>query len=159
MGCYVATLCPSEGQYYHRLGTGINARMGDIVSQDRSYTLELMHTLFEMYELECQEHGYSVPMVSIYSVMFLIATCLGGMRGYEAVWADLDAIRYDVTHCLNHEDESAVTWHTLGRFNVQDEVLDYFIIPIAKTAIYDIKFFLWTQRFLCRLFTEEYENG
>ena len=33
---------------------------------------------------------------------------LGGMRGYEAVWTDLGPLRYDASHCLDHEDESVV---------------------------------------------------
>ena len=50
-GYYVATLCPSEGRWFQRFETGINARMGDIVSQDRAYTLEILLALLEMFEL------------------------------------------------------------------------------------------------------------
>ena len=74
-GCYVTTLCHNEGLWYQRFETGINIRIGDIVSEDRAYTLELLYALLEMYELEWQEHGYSVPMVSIYLVMCLLVTC------------------------------------------------------------------------------------
>ena len=50
-GHYVATLCPSEGQWCQRFEIGINnTRMGDIVSQDRAYTLELLHALLEIYD-------------------------------------------------------------------------------------------------------------
>jgi len=73
-------------------------------------------------------------MVSIYSVMFLLVTCLGGMRGYEAVWIDLGALRYDDAHCLDHEDEYAVAWHITGRFKAQDGVLYCFMISIAGTT-------------------------
>ena len=31
---------------------------------------ELLHGVLEIYELEWQEHGYSILMVSIYSLMF-----------------------------------------------------------------------------------------
>ena len=62
--------------------------------------------LLEMYELEWQEHGYSVPMVPIHSVMFLLVTCFRGMRGYEAVWIDLDALRYDTAYCLTQKKGS-----------------------------------------------------
>ena len=51
-GRYVATLCPSEGRWFQRFETGINARMGDVVSQDRAYTLEILLAVLEMYELE-----------------------------------------------------------------------------------------------------------
>jgi hypothetical protein len=38
-GRYIATLCPSEGRWYDHFSTGISTRMGDIVHQDRAYTL------------------------------------------------------------------------------------------------------------------------
>ena len=47
-GQYVATLCPSEGHLYQRFETKINARMGDVVSQDRAYTLEILLALLEI---------------------------------------------------------------------------------------------------------------
>ena len=51
-GWFIATLCPSEGRWYQRFEIGINARIGDIVSQDRAYTIEVLLTLLEMYEEE-----------------------------------------------------------------------------------------------------------
>ena len=78
-GRYVATLCPSEGRWYQRFETGINARMGDVVSQDRAYTVEIVLALLDMYEAEWKEHRYQMPLVSMYSVMLLLITCLGGM--------------------------------------------------------------------------------
>ena len=158
-GRYVATLCPSEGHWYQHFETGINARMGDVVSQDRAYTLEILLALLEIYELEWQEHRYAMPMESIYSVMFLLITCLGGMRGYEAMWTDLSALRYDMAHCLDREDESAVSWPIVGRFKARNGVLDCFMIPIAGTTQSGIQFFAWTQRFLGRLALEGYEDG
>ena len=98
-------------------------------------------------------------MVSIYSVMCLLVTCLGGMRGYEAVQTDLGALIYDAVHCLDHNDDSAVAWHIVGRFKPQNGVLDCFMIPIAGTTRSGIKFFSWTQQFLGRLATEGYEDG
>jgi len=38
-GKYIATWCPSKGRWYQRFETGINARSGNIVSQDRAYML------------------------------------------------------------------------------------------------------------------------
>ena len=75
-GCYVATVCPCEGRWYQLVEEGISTRMGGVVSQDGVYTLELLHAMLEIYELERQKHGYSVPIVSIYLVMFLLVTCL-----------------------------------------------------------------------------------
>jgi hypothetical protein len=51
-GRFVATLCPSEDRWYQHFESGICARMGDVVSQDRAYTIEvvLVLALFEMFE-------------------------------------------------------------------------------------------------------------
>ena len=53
-GRFVATLCPSEGRWYQHFETGICARMGDVVSQDRVYTIEVLLALLEMFEEEWQ---------------------------------------------------------------------------------------------------------
>ena len=95
-----------------------------------------------------------MPMESIYSVMFLLITCLGGMRGYEAMWTDLSALRYDMAHCLDREDESAVSWPIVGRFKARNGVLGCFMIPIAGTTDSGITFFTCTQRFVIRLAKE-----
>ena len=77
-GRYFATLCPSEGRWYQRFETGINARSGDIISQDRAYTLEvLLALLLEMYEEEWRRLGAAMPLESICSCMFLLVSCLG----------------------------------------------------------------------------------
>ena len=44
-GRYVATMCPSEGRWFSLFNTGITTRMGDIVHQDRAYTLEVVGTV------------------------------------------------------------------------------------------------------------------
>jgi hypothetical protein len=51
-GRYVATLCPSETRCYEKFALGICARMGDIVSQDRAYSIQVLHKLLQSYELE-----------------------------------------------------------------------------------------------------------
>jgi hypothetical protein len=53
-GRFIATLCPSEGQWYQHFKTGICARMGVLVSQDRAYTIEVVLALLEMFEEEWQ---------------------------------------------------------------------------------------------------------
>ncbi len=53
-GRFFATRCPSEGQWYQHFETGICAWMGDVVSQDRAYTIEILLALLEMYEEEWQ---------------------------------------------------------------------------------------------------------
>ena len=106
-GRYVATLCPSKGRWYQRFESGINARMGDVVSQDRAFTIEVLHALLEMYEVEWQSTGYyTMPMESMYSVMLLLVLCLGGLRGFEVMWTDLAALRYDVSFCNELDDDT-----------------------------------------------------
>lgn len=158
-GRFVLTRCPSESWWYSRFSSGINARMGDVVDQDRAYTLPILLTLIEMYEREWEEHGMNIPMVSIYSVMFLLVSCLGGMRGYEVVWTDLSALRYDLSYALTREDETGVAWPIVGRFKARNGILDCFIIPIAGTTKSGITFFKWTKRFVERLEKEGHVDG
>ena len=62
-GCYVATLCPSEGRWYQHFETGICARMGDVVTQDRAYTIEVLLALLEMFEQEWQTYYLDIPLL------------------------------------------------------------------------------------------------
>ena len=55
------------------------------------------------------------------------------MRGYEVIWTDLGALRYDVAHCLDREDESTVAWPIVDRSKARNGVLDCFMVPIAGT--------------------------
>ena len=150
-GRYIATLCPSEGRWYQRFETGIRARTGDIVSQDRAYTIGVLLALLEMYEEEWERLELEMPINSISSCMFLLVSCLGGMRGFEVVWTDLGALRYDVDHCSALNDETGVSWPIVGRFKARHGILDCYMIPIAGETRSGIQFFRWTRRFLARL--------
>lgn len=158
-GKYIATLCPSESKWYHQFNQGIRARMGDIVSQDRAYTLDLLLKLLEMFESEWIQFEYDMPLNSICAVMFLLVTCLGGMRGFEAVWTDLGALRYDIAYCEELDDEEAVAWPIVGRFKGERGQAGCHLIPIAGTTKSGIRFFKWTQRFIGRLAMEGLTEG
>jgi hypothetical protein len=158
-GRFVATLCPSEGQWYQRFKTGIAAQMGDVVSQDRAYTIEVLLALLEMYEEEWQTFYLRMPLNSICACMFLLVSSLGGMRGFKVLWTDLAALRYDLAYCEAAEDETAVPWPIVGRFKAHHGVLDCYMIPIAGTTFSGIRFFNWTQRFVCRLALDGFEEG
>lgn len=84
-GRYIATLCPSESRWYERFALGICARMGDVVSQDRAYTSQVLHKLLESYEQQWQTHRYNIPLGTMCLCMFLLVSCLGGMRGFEVM--------------------------------------------------------------------------
>ncbi len=47
-GRHVATLNPSEGCWYQRFATGCCAQMGDVVRQDRVYTIGVLLKLLSM---------------------------------------------------------------------------------------------------------------
>ena len=147
-GRYVATSNPSEGIFYQMFAKGCCARSGDIVNQDRAYTIEILHALLAMYESEYTQLGHSMPLNAICSCMFLLVTCLGGMRGFEAVWTDLATLRYDLLYCESIEDYSAVAWPIVGRFKAHDGVAGCYMIPIAGTTDSGIRFFRWAQRFV-----------
>ena len=80
-GRYVATCNPAEGRWYQHFSVGVAARMGDIVRQDRAYTIGVLHKLLEMYEKEYQDLGPLMSDDSICSAVFLLVTCLGGCGG------------------------------------------------------------------------------
>ena len=96
-GRFVATCNPSEGRWYQFFALGCCARMGDVVRQDRAFTSAVLHKLLAMCDAWHADFGNNMPLNSMYSCMFLLLTCLGGMRGFEAVWTDLAALRYDLT--------------------------------------------------------------
>lgn len=150
-GKYVATRNPAEGRMYQAFAMGCCARMGDVVQQDRAYTISVLLKLVEMYEEEYSDLRENMPLESLQSCMFLLLTCLGGMRGYEAVWTDLAALWYDVEYCESLEDFSAVAWPIVGRFKAHHGNLGCYMIPIAGVTNSGIKFFDWTQRFVNRL--------
>ena len=70
-GRFVATECPSEGRWYQHFKTGICSRMGDVVDQDRAYTIEVLLALIEMYEQEWQTYYLQMPLLSISACTFL----------------------------------------------------------------------------------------
>ncbi len=91
--------------------TGICARMGDVFSQDRAYTIEVLLALLEMYEEEWQTYYVRMPLVLVCACMFLLVSCLGGMQGFEVVWTDLAALQYDIAIAR----VPRMTWLSLGR--------------------------------------------
>lgn len=46
-----ATSCPSYYLWFERFIVGIHKRMGDIVHQDKHVTLDVIHTLVEIFEI------------------------------------------------------------------------------------------------------------
>jgi hypothetical protein len=64
-GRFVATLCPSKGQWYQHFETGISARMGDVVTKDRAYTIEVLLVLVEMYEHDWQTYHLQMLLLSL----------------------------------------------------------------------------------------------
>lgn len=53
-----------------RLGL-IAVRIGNVVSQDRAFTLDVLLALLDMYEEEWQVHKYLIPKKAICTCMFL----------------------------------------------------------------------------------------
>ena len=158
-GRLVATRAPSEGRWFQHFNSGMSARMGNEVRQDRAYTLVLLHKLLEMYEQDWEDNKFAIDLHTLSAAMFLVITCCGGMRGYEAVWTDLSALRYDVAYCESLEDYSAVSWPLVGRFKARNGVADCYMIPIAGKTNSGIEVFVWTQRFIGRLAMDGITQG
>ena len=133
--------------------------MGDVVSQDRAYTIEVIHKLLDSYEQDWQRADQEMPLKTLGSCMFLLVSLLGGMRGFEVMWTDLAALRYDLDYCEQIEDYTAVSWPIVGRFKAHDGKLGCYMIPIAGTTNSGIEFFKWTQRFVGSLAMEGHYDG
>jgi hypothetical protein len=73
----------------------------------------------------------TMPLLLVCACMFLLVSCLGGMQGFEVVWTDLVALRYDIAHCESAKDDLAVSWSIVGCFKAQHGVLDCNMIPVA----------------------------
>ena len=150
-GRYITTMCPSEGRWYQLFTTGVSTRKGDIIAQDRAYSIEIVHAIINLFEKEFQEFGYEIPLRHMEAALFFIASCTGGFRGYETVWTDLGALRYDIEFCETKDDYSAVAWPVTGRFKNEHGVWNHYIIPIAGVTGSGIKVFEWVQRAIKRL--------
>eukprot|EP00956_Cyclotella_meneghiniana_P024276 scaffold48552_cov53-Cyclotella_meneghiniana.AAC.1 len=150
-GRYVATMCPSEGRWYSLFNTGVSVRMGDIVHQDRAYTLEIVHAVIAMFEEQFQKEGYTMPVRDFEAALFFIVACMGGFRGYEVVWTDLGALRYDMEYNEERDDETAVSWPVTGRFKNEKGAWNHYMIPIAGVTGSGVRVFEWTQRIIKRL--------
>ena len=68
-------------------------RMGDVVEQDRAYTIEVVHAMIDLFEEDFQRVGYRMTVNEMSAAMFFIASCFGGFRGSETVWTHLGALR------------------------------------------------------------------
>ena len=149
-GRFIATMCPSEGRWYEHFNRGCSVRMGDIVSQDRAYSIDIVLYIINMFEEQFQEQGYNIPLSDMEAAMFFMISCFGGFRGYETVWTDLAALRYDVQYSED-QDDPAVAWPVTGRFKNEHGVWGHYYIPIAGVTGSGVCIFDWTQRFIARL--------
>ena len=158
-GRYIATCNPSKGQFYQMFSSGCSARSGDIIKQDRAFTLEVLNALLAMYETEYKELEDAMALNLICSCMVLLLTCLGGMWGYEAVWIDLATLRYNLLYCKSLDDFLAVAWPFVGRFKAHGGFMGCYMIPIAGVTNLGIKFFVWTQQFANKISKGERVDG
>ena len=144
-----ATLCPTQKVFFEHFARGFRIRTGIMSRQDRAYSLELVHELLDRFESEWerQQEAEEIDLHWLSAVVFLLASCLGGMRGYEVVWADLAGLIHDISRSEQEEDYSAVGWPIVGRFKMEGGGIGGHVIPIAGTTKSGIEFFKWAQRF------------
>ena len=150
-GRYILSRNPTESRWFELFARGMSVRKGDVVEQDRAYSIEVLHELIRMYEDEWEEAQGELSLEKTSSAMFLIASCTGGFRGYETVWTDLGALRYDLEYCKSVGDRSAVSWPVVGRFKGKHGLPMSYMIPIAGKTRSGIEVFKWTERFVERL--------
>jgi hypothetical protein len=88
--------------------------MGDVVTQDQAYMIEVLLALVELYEHEWQTYDLQMPLLSLCACMFFLVSSLGGMRGFEVAWTNLEALHCNVSYCEAAEDDTAVSWPIVG---------------------------------------------
>eukprot|EP00804_Cyclotella_cryptica_P022727 CCRYP_012512-RA/>CCRYP_012512-RA protein AED:0.45 eAED:0.45 QI:0/0/0/1/0/0/2/0/209 len=54
-GRYVLSRNPTESRWFELFTRGMSVRKGDVVEQDRAYSIEVLHELIRMYEDEWEE--------------------------------------------------------------------------------------------------------
>ena len=135
------------------------ARIGDVVSQDKTYTIQMVLKLVSMFKAESSDLGLDMTLKNICACFFLLLTCLVRMKGYAAVWTDLATLQYGIEYCKNMDDYWITAWPIVGCFKAHNRIAGCYTIPIAGTTTSSINFFTWTQWFICRLGTEELTNG
>ena len=59
--------------------------IGDVVGEDKVYTIDVLLRLLSFYEEELCDLGLALPIESLCSCVFLLLTCLGHVQRYEAV--------------------------------------------------------------------------
>jgi hypothetical protein len=98
-GHIAATMCPSELKWYTLFLKGVCAWMGDTVAQDYVYTIEVLVVLLEDCEQEWVQEDLNINLMILSACMLLLVSCLGGTRGFEIMWTNLAALRYDLNYC------------------------------------------------------------
>lgn len=158
-GRFIATFNPAKGRWFQYFNHGMMVRMGDEISQDRAFTAAIVRELLRMFEETWERDRWSMDLHEISTCMFLIVTCFGGVRGYEAMWTDLAALVYDILYCEMTMDYSAVAWPVVGIFKACGGVADCYMIPIAGETQSGVQIFTWTQRFVGILARQGRESG
>jgi len=135
----------------------ISAQMGNMCHKSIHHRWVL--ALLDIYEQEWPELDYSISVHSMSSSMFLLVSYLGRMQGFEVMWTDLAALRYNLQFCKDSKDKSAISWPILGRSKGHNRQRMYYMIPIAGTINSGIGFLKWTQQVMCQLAIKVHRDG
>ena len=52
--------------------------------------------MIDLFEEDFQHVGYQMTVNKMYASVFSIASCFNGFRGFEMVWTNLGALRYEI---------------------------------------------------------------
>ena len=104
-----------------------------------------------MYEPEWDNLGLDMQEERFSTCRFLLFTCVRGMRGYEAVSANLATLRYERACCEALDDYALVSWPIVWRLKYSHEVVGCYMVPVDGVTHSVIPFFQWVQRFVCTL--------
>ena len=145
---YFATRSSSQSQWFEQFTKGLRMT-GVMTRQDRAHTLPIVHGVMRLFKDKWEEFdGEPTCLEWILVVMFFLASCLGGMRGFKVVWMDLAVLLHEIGRLEDEDDQIGVGWPIVGHFKNEGGGVGGHVIPIAGTTDSGLEFFKWTQRFV-----------
>ena len=131
--------------------SGLEIRMGVIVKQDYPFTIQVVDKLMDRFDDMWSLYGEDMPLWEISAAVFVLGTFLGGIRGYEVVWADLGAWREELAEMDRADEFDSVPFPLVGRFKGEGGASGNHVIPLASITESGFTPLIWIQRLVDKL--------
>ena len=128
------TSCPSYLLWFERFMEGMHKRMGGEVHQDKAITLNAVHKLVEILELEYMNSPNDVDKEKFVDMaVFILASFLTGLRGEETFKLVLGETREYLEETESHYKFKHVVLPLRGRFKGESGEGFHFVAVTTKS--------------------------